>query len=125
LTVRAGVDTTFREGFLYNLCAPFEAGFAVRFSAQYFPVATWLPEEVLFGAPPAGCGHRFEGVFDAHVRLSNPASDNELSLLRRCSCTDRWICCRSVAQPSQTELLEPVDPQGVVGRIYGGMLASG
>jgi hypothetical protein len=31
----------------------------------------------------------------------------------------------AVTQPSQTELLEPVDPQEVVGRIYGGMLASG
>jgi hypothetical protein len=31
----------------------------------------------------------------------------------------------AVAQPSQTELLEPVDPQGVVGKIYGGMLVSG
>jgi len=31
----------------------------------------------------------------------------------------------AVAQPSQIELLEPVDPRGVEGRIYGGMLASG
>jgi len=52
LAVQAGVDIAVREGFLYNLCVAAEAGFTFRLNAQNHLVATCLPEDVLFGAPP-------------------------------------------------------------------------
>jgi len=68
LAVQAGVDIAVREGFLYNLCVAAEAGFTFRLNAQNHLVATWLLEEVLFCAPPTGYYHRFEGVFDVHLK---------------------------------------------------------
>ncbi len=69
MTVQAGVDITVREGLLNNLSVSLGAGFAFNLSAQHRLVATWLREEVLFGAHPAGCYYRFEGVFDAQVKV--------------------------------------------------------
>jgi len=68
LAVQVGIDIAVREGFINILAAASEAGFTFRLNAQYHLVATWLPEDVFFDAPPTGYYHRFEGVFDVHLK---------------------------------------------------------
>ena len=127
MAIQAGVDIVVREGFFDDLSTASEAGFSFRLNAQYHLVATWRPEDVFFGAPPSGCYRRFEGVCDVHLKGIQFSIWQGIEFVSQVQLRRQQnVLQAAVAQPSQTELLEALDPRGgMVGEIYGGMLPTG